>query len=173
MFKFIEFIQKRPKDTTIRLGRIGFGSVLALILGLNLDTIVLNLPVWLKMYETGILYGLFIFAVMPIFMGASNVCLLKRKHIRIIQTCFGILLMFLGNSLIDTKWVTQIDPIITSQSGSLDYGNITEVSSAKKPVNVGFWIALLGIIPLLCWISGKCITSTCLKHGEVIKKIRV
>ena len=83
------------------------------------------------------------------FMGASNICLLKRKYLRIVQICFGIMLMFMGNYLIDTKEVVPAYSTITTQSGSLDYGNITEVTSAKKPVNVGFWIALLGIIPLL------------------------
>ncbi len=36
MFKFIEFLQKRPKDRTILAGRIIFGLIVALLLGLNL-----------------------------------------------------------------------------------------------------------------------------------------
>jgi len=107
------------------------------------------------------------------FMGASNICLLKRKYLRIVQICFGIMLMFMGNYLIDTKMIAPEQSTIATQSGSLDYGNIIQDTSPKKPVNVGFWIALLGIIPLLAGISGKCITSKCLKYGEVIKKIRV
>jgi len=66
-----------------------------------------------------------------------------------------------------------VQDTITVQSGSLDYGAISESKTPSKSVNVGFWIALLGILPLLAGITGKCITSKCLKYGEVIKKIRV
>lgn len=147
--------------------------LIALILGLNLETIALHLPDTLKAYETGILYGLFIFAVVPIFMGASRLCIAKRKYIRIMQICFGIVLFVAGNWLIDTKAPMTTTPTISTQSGSLDYGEIAQAKSTTKPVNVGFWIALLGILPLLAGITGKCITSKCLKYGEVIKKIRV
>lgn len=173
MFKLVEFFQKRPKDSTILFGRIGFGLLIALILGLNLTTITLHLPASLQAHETGVLYGLFVFALVPIFMGATNICLLKRKYLRIVQICFGIVLMLTGNYLIDTKTVTPENTAITAQSGSLDYGAIAQAKSTEKPVNVGFWIALLGILPLLAGITGKCITSKCLKYGEVIKKIRV
>lgn len=173
MFKLIEFLQKRPKDSTILFGRIGFGLIIALVLGLNLSTISLHLPTSLQAYETGILYGLFIFAIVPIFMGVSNICLMKRKYLRIMQICFGIVLMFTGNLLIDTKVTAPEKSVITTQSGSLDYAAIAQVKSTEKPVNVGFWIALLGILPIIAGITGKCITSKCLKYGEVIKKIRV
>lgn len=173
MFKLIEFLQKRPKDKTILFGRIGFGLLIAIIIGLNLDTITLHLPETLKSYETGIMYGLFIFAVVPIFMGATGICLLKRKYIRIVQIVFGITLMIVGGYVIDIKMpITQEAPA-TSQSGSLDYSAISQAKSTSKPVDVGFWIALLGILPLMAGITGKCVTSNCMKYGEVIKKIRV
>lgn len=173
MFKLVEFFQKRPKDTTILFGRIGFGLLIAIILGLNLDTITLHLPEVLKAYEQGIVYGLFVFALAPIFMGATGICLLKRKHIRLIQIAFGIALMVVGNSVIDMKTPAVQSTTPVSQSGSLDYSAIEEAKSPAKPVDVGFWIALLGILPLMAGITGKCVTSKCLKYGEVIKKIRV
>jgi len=150
-----------------------FGFLIALILGLNLENIILILPEGLKAYETSIIYGLFIFAIVPFFMGATGICLAKRKYVRIIQICFGIVLLIAGNSLIDTKTPILVQDTITVQSGSLDYGAISESKTPSKSVNVGFWIALLGILPLLAGITGKCITSKCLKYGEVIKKIRV
>ena len=156
MFKLIEFFQKRPKDRTILFGRMFFGLMIAIILGLNLENIILHLPEALKSYETSIIYGLFIFALVPFLMGATGICLLKRKYLRIVQICFGIMLFITGNWLIDTK-------MSVTQDGT----------TPSKPVNVGFWIALLGIFPLLAGITGKCITSKCLKYGEVIKKIRV
>ncbi|MDD5197968.1 MAG: hypothetical protein PHN60_03870 [Candidatus Gracilibacteria bacterium] len=173
MFKLIEFFQKRPKDRTILFGRMFFGLMIAIILGLNLENIILHLPKALKSYETSIVYGLFIFAIVPFLMGATGICLLKRKYLRIVQICFGIILFIAGNWLIDTKMSVTQDSTTTTQSGSLDYGTISEITAPSKPVNVGFWIALLGIFPLLAGITGKCITSKCLKYGEVIKKIRV
>lgn len=173
MFKFIEFLQKRPKDRTILAGRIIFGLIVALLLGLNLWTISLSLPEALKSSETGIIYGLFIFALVPIFMGATGICLLKRKYVRMIQATFGILLFIIGNWLVNTKVPAIQTPVVTTQSGSLDYNAIAETKTPSKPVNVGFWLALLGVLPLLAGITGKCITSKCIKYGEVIKKIRV
>ena len=173
MFKLIAFFQKRPKDRTILSGRIGFGLLIAIILGLNLENIILHLPEELKVYEAFIVYGLFIFALVPFLMGVTGICIAKRKYVRILQICFGLMLIIIGDWLIDTKAPTgQMIPANT-QSGSLDYGAITETTVPSKPVNVGFWIALLGILPLLAGITGKCITNKCLKYGEVIKKIRV
>lgn len=173
MFKLIAFFQKRPKDKTILFGRIGFGLLIAIILGLNLENIMLHLPEGLKTYEALIIYGLFVFALVPLLMGITGICLAKRKYVRILQICFGIMLFIAGNWLIDTKAPTSQMIPANTQSGSLDYGTITEVIAPSKPVNVGFWIALFGIFPILAGITGKCITGKCLKYGEVIKKIRV
>lgn len=173
MFKLIAFFQKRPTDRTIKIGQIIFGSVIAILLGLNLSTITLHLPETLKSYEMEIIYGLFLFAVIPFIMGATEICVAKKKYVRIIQICFGITMMIVGNSVIDIKIAPIQDPIATSQSGSLDYGAITETKTPSKPLDVGFWIALLGLFPLIAGITGKCIPSKCLKHGEIIKKIRV
>lgn len=174
MFKFIEFLQKRPSDRVILNGRMIFGIVVALLLGLNFSDITLNLPEGLQMYRREMQYGLFIFAVVPFLMGATGICLAKRKYVRIIQIVFGIVLIVIGNGLIDMKDapVPQKQPIQT-QNSMIDYESITETETTHTPINVGFWIALLSIFPLLAGITGKCITSTCMKYREVIKKIRV
>ena len=174
MFKLVEFFRKRPKDRTILMGRIIFGLVIALLVGLNFDNItILHLPDAVKPYEFYKKLGLFIFALVPILMGITGICIAKRKHIRIMQICLGIALIIIGNWFIDTKIPMVQDTTVTTQSGSLDYGAITEITAPSKPVNIGFWLALLGIFPLLAGITGKCITGKCLKYGEVIKKIRV
>lgn len=175
MFKFIEFLQKRPSDRTILNARMIFGIVIALLLGLNFSEITLNLPESLQMYGREIQYGLFIFAVVPFLMGATGICLAKRKYVRIIQIVFGIVLLVVGNALIDMKGVPTIEnqPTQTQSTGALDYATIAETQAISKPMNVGFWIALLGIFPFFAGITGKCITSKCLKYREIIKKIRV
>ena len=174
MFTLIEFFQRRPKDTTIRTIRIIFGLLIAVLLGFNLGDITLNLPESAKAYEQYIIYGLFIFALFPIIMGATGICFAKRKHIRIAQISLGVMLMIVGNALVETRATTVPTPINTNQSGSLDYGALTQKTTApERPMNVGFWLAFLGLFPIFGGISGKLITQKCLKHGEIIKKIRV
>ncbi|MDD2916957.1 MAG: hypothetical protein PHH70_03900 [Candidatus Gracilibacteria bacterium] len=174
MFKFIEFLRKRPKDRTILVGRIVFGLIIALLIGLNFNDItILHLPDFVKPYELSKKLGLFIFALVPILMGLTGICIAKRKYVRIIQICFGLVLMIIGNWFIDMKVPAAQNTLPMTQSGALDYGTISESKTPSKPFNVGFWLAFLGIFPLLAGITGKCITSKCLKYGEVIKKIRV
>lgn len=174
MFKFIEFLRKRPKDSSIRTGRVLFGVTIAILLELNFSDIVLRLPESFRAYEIQIQYGLFIFAVVPFLIGITGICIAKRKYVRLMQIGFGFILIIAGNSLIDTKTISPQIIQSTTQSESLDYNSIVQTAPvARKPVNVGFWIALLGILPILAGISGKCITAKCLKYGEVIKKIRV
>ena len=174
MFKLVAFFQKRPKDSTIRIGRIVFGLVIALFIGLNFQNIsILHLPNFVKPYEFYKKLGLFIFALVPIFMGISGICLAKQKYVRIIQICFGIALIIIGNWFIDIKTPVIQEVTPTTQNGTLDVSTLMPVKAPSTPVNVGFWIALLGILPLLAGITGKCITSKCLKYGEIIKKIRV
>ncbi|MDP2103600.1 MAG: hypothetical protein Q8K26_01610, partial [Candidatus Gracilibacteria bacterium] len=67
----------------------------------------------------------------------------------------------------------QNQPTQTQSTGALDYKTIAETTTPYKPLNVGFWIALLGIFPLGAGITGKCITSKCMKYREIIKKIRI
>lgn len=174
MFKLVEFFQKRPKDRTILLGRMIFGIVIALLIGLNFaDITILHLPDVVQPYEFYKKLGLFLFALVPFLMGATGICLAKRKYVRIIQISFGLVLIVIGNWFIDVK--SSVPPItpVTTQSGSLDYGAIAQEKAPSKPVDVGFWLALLGIFPLFAGVTGKCITNKCLKYGEVIKKIRV
>jgi hypothetical protein len=173
MFKLVEFLQKRPKDRTILMGRGVFGIIIAILLGLNLNNITLHLPSALQSYENIAIYGLFILAIIPFFMGVSGLCIAKRKYIRIMQISFGVILFIVGNWFVDVKTAPTTSPITSTQSGSLDYNALSESKTPSKPVNVGFWLAFLGILPLIAGISGKCITNKCLKYGEVIKKIRV
>jgi len=92
---------------------------------------------------------------------------------RIAQISLGLILIIMGNWFVDTKTAESQDTPIVIQNGSLDYGTIADTENTSEPMNVGFWLAFLGIFPILAGISGKCITSKCLKYGEVIKKIRV
>ncbi|MGE4444443.1 MAG: YgaP-like transmembrane domain [Candidatus Altimarinota bacterium] len=152
MMGLIKFIQKRPSDKTILGGRILFGLLYVGVMYYNL--IYLN-----KGIDSEYLFGVVVLdaggvqiakyvmtalGVIPMFMGLTNICLLKKKHMRIVQVVFGIALFYIAGSI--------------EESANLDFD-----------VLIGF----MGLLPLFAGITGKCITSKCLKYREKITKIRV
>jgi len=155
MMWFIKFMQKRPSDLTIKLGRIIFGLLLVWSLYYNLiynvseiDSIDRNF-FWTDLSASTVEYIKYFFIwvwIVPIFMGLTNICLFKKKYMRIIQIIFGILLFYIA------------DQIIPFDADSLD-------------VDVLIWF--MWVLPLIAWITGKCITSNCMKFAEKITKIRV
>lgn len=181
--KFVKFLSKRPSDVTIRVGRVLFGSTIIALLAMNLDTIHLVLPAQAAAFEIQIKYGLFVFPIVPILMGIVPICLMRKKYMKRLQMSFGLMLILGGSYLIADpimpEPVTSTPTTVATASGSsgLDYASLTKVpempAAPKAPLNVGFWIALLGILPLFAGITGKCILSGCLKYGEKITKIRV
>ncbi|MDP5039044.1 MAG: hypothetical protein NWP80_01200 [Candidatus Gracilibacteria bacterium] len=89
-------------------------------------------------------YLLLLLGIFPIFMGISNFCILKKKHIRIMQIIYAFILFYIAG--------------IMTSSPSIDFDSL---------------LAIMGIFPLLAGITGKCITSNCYKYKEKITKIRV
>jgi len=152
---FIKLLQKRPSDLTIRLGRIIFWLLLVWSLYYNLiynvwelDTIDKNF-FWVDLSTTTVEYIKYFFIwvwIVPLIMGITNICLLKKKYIRIVQVVFGIILFYIANQ------------IIPADPDTLD-------------VDVLIWF--MWILPLIAWITGKCITTGCSKYMEKITKIRV
>ena len=171
MFKLIEFFKKRPSDKTILISRIIFWLLIIVLLWVFFNDYNLNLPQSLKGNETYIKYALFILWLVPIIMWSTNICIAKRKYVRIIQLVFWIALIIVWNNIV------MIQPQQTKQAQTsswvTNFDSITKNPSKQAPLNVGFWIALLSILPLTAWITWKCITSTCLKYWETITKIRV
>ena len=150
MMWFIKFMQKRPSDTTIRIARIVFGLILILSLYYNL--IVQNGAIdtnffWVDISENQanyIKYAMIWLWIIPVFMWASNMCLLKKKHMRIVQGVFGILLFYISGKIVE--W---------------------------PDMDVDTLVAIMWIFPLFAWITWKCITTNCMKYKEKITKIRV
>ena len=145
-----QFAMKRPTDKTIRIWRIVFGLILILSLYYNL--IILNKWVEtnyfgqnLANYEMIIKYIVIAIWIVPVFMWATNICLAKKKYVKIIQIIFAILLMFIAWSVLE------------------EYPSI----------DIDFLVWIMSILPLFAWITWKCITSNCLKYNEKITKIRV
>ena len=77
-------------------------------------------------------------------MWATNICLLKKKYMRIVQIIFSIILFYISSIIIEGP--------------QLDIDSL---------------IAFMWIFPLIAWITWKCITSNCMKFAEKVTKIRV
>lgn len=161
MLWIINFIQKRPSDTTIKGARIAFGLILIwvlyynlIFLGKNIDNTFLDFSIfgyvlshWFILEGTKLLaikYAMVAIGIVPVLMGISNICLLKKNHMRIVQGVFSFVLFYIAG--------------VAPTSPSLDFDTL---------------IGLMAILPLFAAITGKCITSNCLKYKEKITKIRV
>lgn len=150
MMWFIKFMQKRPSDNAIRIARVIFGLTLIWSLYYNLiyqwGEIETNF-FWMEVNESYIEYIKYLFIwlwIFPLFMWITNMCVMKKKYMRYTQIWFWILLFYISSKIVE--WPT---------------------------LDVDSLIALMWVIPLLVWITGKWITSSCMRYGEKIKKIRV
>jgi len=149
MMRFVSFMQKRPSDMTIRTGRIIFGLILIISLYYNL--IVQNqeiettfLFINIQNQIDYVKYGLVALWIIPIIMWVIKICILKKKYMRIVQIVFWIFLFYISSIIV--KWPT---------------------------LDVDSLVAFMWILPLIAWITGKCIPSYCMKFAEKITKIRV
>lgn len=172
MMKFIEFLKSRPSDKNIRIWRTIFWLIILLLLSIYLNSYKLSLPDSIKPYEMIIKYCLFILWVVPIIMWIFDPCFAKRKYVKIIQLIFWVALIVVWNMIyFDIKPKAEIKQNTTNWSIDINSLNTTEKTESK--INIGFWLSLLSILPILAGITWKCITQKCFKHWEIITKIRV
>jgi len=150
MMWFINFIRKRPSDTTIRIGRIIFGLLLAITAYYNLiyqgDAMEASFW-WINISEQTALilkYVLIAMALIPVLVSILNQCIAKAKYIRIAQIVFWIVLFIFAWLIKDTA--------------DLDFDVL---------------VIFLWFLPLFAGITWKCIPKPCLRYGEKVTKIRV
>lgn len=143
-------MQKRPSDNIIRISRIIFWLILSWSLYYNLiiqwDAIKSNL-FWQELTTTQLEYVKYFFisiGIIPILLGFTNICLLKKKYIRILQIILAVIIFYISSVIVE--WP------------SLDVDSL---------------ILLMWIFPLIAWITWKCITSKCMRYAEKVTKIRV
>ena len=165
MFQIVEFLKKRPKDKTIRIARVIYWLILLALIWLNFNEISFSAA--FNQYSIYLKYVLIFFSIVPIIMWITDVCFAKRKYVRIIQIIFWLLLIFSWNIIISKEPASSI-----SQQDTVNLSQIQSTWNAAW-IDVWFWIALLWLLPLLAWITWKCISQKCFKHWEVITKIRV
>lgn len=152
MMWFIKFLQKRPTDKTILIGRVLFWLLYVWVMYYNL--MVLG-----KWIDSEYLFGSFVLDekwieiakyimisiwIVPVLMWLTNICLLKKKYLRIVQIIFGFVLFYIAWSI--------------EESPKLDF-------------DVLIWF--MWFLPLFAGITWKCITTKCMKYKETITKIRV
>lgn len=85
------------------------------------------------------------------------------------QMIVGVIAILIGSSISYELSPSIGSPI--SDDGSIDLSRL-EVS-VPSPTPVGGWLVFYGFFTFLVGATGKFVTSSCLKYGEVITKIRI
>ena len=150
MLKFIQFVQKRPSDVTIRVTWVIFGLLLILgwyynliYQGDALEETIFGYQVTTQA-STYIKYSIMALGLFPLLKAIINKCFLAKKYIKYSQLLLAILLFTAWSSIQETS--------------QLDFDTL---------------LVLMWLLPLFSWITGKFITSKCLKYWEKVTKIRV
>ncbi len=150
MLKFIQFVQKRPSDMTIRVTGIVFGLIILwagyynlIYQGDSIESTIFGNEVTDQM-ELYIKYSILGLGIFPLVKNIINKCLLQKKYIKYLQLFYAIALFYASSVIAD--------------SANLDFDTL---------------LVFMGLLPLFSGITGKFITTKCLKYGEKITKIRV
>ncbi len=182
------FLAKRPSDAAIRSFRVLFGLALAAALLAARGNYRL-LPEGAAAYESAAQWALLALAVPPFFAGATGWCFMKKSNCRKAQFAMAVFLFVLGGWLMrplaaaeTAKAPEAPKPAVSSEATPVSFADAArraapetaaKPAEAAAPANPGAWVALLAWLPLLAGITGKGVTSNCLRYGEVVTKIRV
>jgi ascorbate-specific PTS system EIIC-type component UlaA len=162
MFKFIEFLKKRPSDITIRILRtIGWGG-LGLILFLTRENYTLPFASHMagfEMYAKYTLIGLSCI-LMGVF-GGLGLCVWKRSTMKKVQMLTGVLLILLGSTLSSVN-SSDMSKCVSGAPGtkcaSMDHVSETVSLSgytptSHSPVSPSIFLIWMGIFTLLGGIT--------------------
>jgi hypothetical protein len=152
MNKFVEFLQKRPSDLTIRIWRVIFWLLYVIVLYYNFflqenpNTIEDSL-FWVNVGENTrliISYAILAFWIFPIITWLTDVWFMKSKYVRIMELVYAIILFYFSHIIVE--W---------------------------PDLDVDILLFFLAFIPLIWWITWKFITKKGLNYGYKVTKIRV
>lgn len=150
MLKFIQFVQKRPSDKAIRMTGVIFGLIIILggyynliHQGDALESTIFGYEITQEV-SNYIKYAIIALGFFPLIKAIVNKCFLQKKYIKYLQLFFAITLFYVSS--------------IIKETASLDFDTL---------------IWLIALIPLFSGITGKMITTNCLKYWEKVTKIRV
>ncbi len=180
MFQLVEFLKKRPSDLTIRLIRALLSIGMATILIYAIHQYTLPLESKYIAYADYAKYAIAaIFVLHALIFGGIGICFCKRGLMKKIQMASGLGMIVLGSFIAPTiptnnTNLTRCIDSVNSNTRCVDSVSVSEAAkSTSAPIHVGGWMVLYGVFALLAGVSGKMVTSKCLKHGEIITKIRV
>lgn len=150
MMKLLGMITKRPKDSTIWMSLTAFWVLLIAALSYNLlfqgDTLETSF-FWIELDDQVVQILKYVFVavgLLPLYLWLTRQCLLKKKHMRILQAAFWVILFYMSSKVTET--------------GKLDVDEL---------------LFILAFFPILAGATGKMIASTCMRYKEKINKIRV
>lgn len=145
----LKFLLKRPTDMQIRAWNILLWIIISWWAFYNL--IYLNKSLdesffWLTIGSFSIFIKYLLVGVwcIPLIMWLWNMCLLKSKYIRFLQTWIWFFLIYMSFKV--------------QESANLDFDSL---------------LLIIWIVAIVFWVSGKAITKTCLRYWEKVQKIRV
>lgn len=152
MNPLMKFLQKRPKDSTIRAIKIIFWLVYIGVLSYNF---FLNEPLnqiqdnlfWMPISDTvreAMKYVIVAFWFIPLATWWFNLCITKWKYVRMMQIVYAVLLFYFSHIIL--PW---------------------------PDLDIDALVLFMAFIPLFGGITWKFITSSCLNYWYKQTKIRV
>ncbi len=150
MMKLLQFATKRPKDSTILWWLVVFWLIISLANYYNLiyqNDLLETRFFWQDVSENTVYIIKWLFVgvwLFPLYIWLTRQCILKKKYMRYVQWWMWVLLLYMSSKIVETP-----------------------------KLDVDALLFLLAFPALIAGITGKCITSKCLKYKEKIQKIRV
>jgi hypothetical protein len=175
MINTLTKLAQKPTDKNIRITRVVFALVLALIIYFGYDVTAVNfgLPAELK-------YGLYLFPVIWLVRGLLDPGVWRKGIWKWVITGLGGLMLIISLILIDDVQETSTTVIptttISGEAGvSISDLTATPETSSAFSLSTDNWFGFLGSILMLMGflLNGKNTTAKNERYGEVIKKIRV
>ncbi len=178
MIKTLTKLAQKPTDKNIRITRVVFALVLALVIYFGYDVTAVNwgLPTELK-------YGFYLFPVIGLIRGAFDPGIMNKRAWKWTITALGAVMLLLSLLLIDDISPTSQATIApaTTVSGEAQGVDISTLITDNSSTDTAFslstdnWFGFFGPILMIMGflLNGKNITTKNERYGEVIKKIRV
>lgn len=187
--RIAKFVARRPSNVTIRSVRAIYGLTIIGLLAWYWEDFGIFVPfigLLSADWQLPIKSLFFLFGIAPVVRAILPWCLLRRKAATRLQMGAGIglgalAILFIGALPVAPQGETSTaTPTVGTAAKSYDElaAEATRTSDTKNTGNSAHssptgWLVLLGIFWAIAGISGKTITSDCLKYAERITTIRV
>ena len=171
MLNLISKLAQKPTDKTIRITRIVFAIILALVIvfGWNVTRTEFNLPEEIK-------YILFFFPLVGLIRGVFDPGVWRKKIWKWTIFGFGLSMILISLFLIEDQAIVVPAPV-TANSRTIDLTQINTAHMIDVPFSLSTdtFFAIFGCILIIVglFLNGKNTTVKNERYGEIVKKIRV